>query len=158
MENTTKPNINILWEKLNVNPNPNPSTIKELGDMFIDSSVIKINLINYLLKSNEKIFFNNHLDIIKLFEMLGFYNSLYNLASNSWNYKIENSKLFFQNSISKQDATSSFYHNYINLIKKKLLESDIDFNYFEFRLKRFNKTKDIIFVFDLQQFDKSNKK
>ncbi len=90
--------------------------------------------------------------------MLEFYNLLYNMASNTWNHKIEESKLFIQNSISKQDATSGFYTNYINLIKKKLLESNINFNYFEFRLKRFNKTKDIIFVFDLEQFANSNKK
>ncbi len=159
---TSKPDINILWQNLSSNSNSdsnsNTYSLKELNDMFIDKSVVKINLINYLLKSDGKILFGNQNDLIKLFELLENYNQLYGMASNSWNYKIEESKLFIQNSISKQDATSSFYNNYINLIKKKLIESNINFNYFEFRLKRFNKTKDIIFVFDLEQFANSNKK
>ena len=160
MENTLTqtsiPDINILWE--NLNSNSNTYSLKELNDMFIDKSVININLINYLLKSDGKILFRDQNNLIKLFEMLEHLNLIYLMASNTWNHKIEDSKLFIQNSISKQDATSGFYNNYINLIKKKLIESNINFNYFEFRLKRFNKTKDIIFVFDLEQFDNSNKK
>jgi len=161
---TSKPDINILWQNLssnsncNSNSNSNTYSLKELNDMFIDKSVVKINLINYLLKSDGKILFGNQNDLIKLFELLENYNQLYGMASNSWNHQIKESKLFIQNSISKQDTTSSFYNNYINLIKKKLIESNINFNYFEFRLKRFNKTKDIIFVFDLEQFTNSNKK
>ena len=132
MENTLTqtsiPDINILWE--NLNSNSNTYSLKELNDMFIDKSVININLINYLLKSDGKILFRDQNNLIKLFEMLEHLNLIYLMASNTWNHKIEDSKLFIQNSISKQDATSSFYNNYINLIKKKLIESNINFNYF----------------------------
>ena len=93
------------------------------------------------------------LKFFKLFDQL---NIQYNLATNTWNTQIVDSKIFFQNSISKKDSTNTFYENYIDLIKKKLIDSKIEFNYFEFRLKRFNKTKDIIFVFDLEQFYTSN--
>lgn len=156
MENTKSVlDINQLWENINTQDS---NLIKKLNDSFIDTSIMKINLTNYLLKSEGAIKFTDSADIIKLFDLLKHYNNLYNLASESWNWKISDSKLFVQNSISKQDAVSSFYSRYIGLIKKKLIESNVNFNYFEFRLKRFNKTKDIIFVFDLEQFTISNKK
>ncbi len=78
LSKTSIPDINILWENLNFNSNSNSNSnsysLKELGDMFIDKSVIKVNLINHLLKSDGKISFGNEFDIIKLFSMLEFYN------------------------------------------------------------------------------------
>ena len=41
-----------------------------------------------------------------------------------------------------------FYLNYINRIKKILSNSNVKYYYFEFKSKRFNKIKDIIWVFD----------
>ena len=48
----------------------------------------------------------------------------------------------------KKDACSFFYDKYINKIKNIFIKSNIKFNYFEFKSKRFYKTQDIIFVFD----------
>ncbi len=151
----TDKNISLLWENIN---SSDESMLKQLNNIFINVETVKSNLITYILNSNSSIPINNSNDIIKLFNLVSTFNTRYQMASNNWNYKIEDSKLFIQNSISKKDSNTSFYQNYINLIKKKLVESNIDFNYFEFKVKRFNKTKDIIFVFDLQQFDKLNKK
>ena len=57
-------------------------------------------------------------------------------------------KILIQNSISKLDMDNNFYSNYINKIKKILSKSKIKYFYFEFKSKRFNKIKDIIWAFD----------
>ena len=148
-------NIQKLWENID---SPDENILKQLNNLFIDSKIIKNNLVSFLLKSdsNTSIPISNSDDLVKFFKLFEQFNSQYNLATGIWNTQISDSKIFFQNSISKKDSTNTFYENYIDLIKKKLIDSKLEFNYFEFRLKRFNKTKDIIFVFDLEQFSTSN--
>ena len=111
----------------------------------------KINLINLILQSDIIIPFKNNYDIIKFFNWISPLNLEYNLSSKDWNYKIinyeNNNKIILQNSISKTDMSTYFYTNYINLIKKILSNSNIKYYYFEFKSKRFNKIKDIIWVF-----------
>lgn len=148
-------NIQKLWENID---SLDENILKELNNLFIDSKIIKNNLVSFLLKSDSDtlIPISDSNDLVKFYKLFDQLNIQYNLATDTWNTQIIDSKIFFQNSISKKDSTNTFYENYINLIKKKLIDSKIEFNYFEFRLKRFNKTKDIIFVFDLEQFSTSN--
>ena len=148
-------NIQTLWKNID---SSDENILKQLNNLFIDCKIIKNNLVSFLLKSDSTISIpiSNSNDLIKFFKLFDQLNIQYNLATETWNTQISDSKIFFQNSISKKDSTNTFYENYIDLIKKKLIDSKIEFNYFEFRLKRFNKTKDIIFVFDLEQFSDSN--
>jgi hypothetical protein len=111
----------------------------------------RINTINLILTSNISIPINNYKNIIKFFNWLSPLNNEYNMSSKDWNIKTvkygNREKILLQNSISKKDMTEIFYSNYINLIKKKLTNSNIDYCYFEFKSKRFNKIKDIVWAF-----------
>ena len=143
-------NLNLLWDNIN---SSDEFILKKINNIFIDQYTLKLNLINYLLNSSCGLPIKGLTDLIKFFKSINPLNIQYMMASHEWNYKITNNKIFFQNSISKKDSNDSFYNLFINLIKKKLIESNIEFNYFEFKLKRFNKTKDIVWVFDLEQFN-----
>jgi hypothetical protein len=119
----------------------------------IDNSYQKrLNIISMLLKSELAIPMNNYNEIIKFFNWLSPFNNEYNLSSKDWAIKTikygNKEKILLQNSISKSDMGNSFYLNYIDPIKKKLSLSKIQYCYFEFKSKRFNKVKDIIWVFD----------
>ena len=111
----------------------------------------RLNIISLLLKSDLVIPMNNCLDIIKFFNWLSPFNNEYKLSSKDWAIKKikygNKKKILLQNSISKKDINNSFYYNYIDLIKKKLILSSIKYYYLEFKSKRFNKVKDIIWVF-----------
>lgn len=113
----------------------------------------RLNLMNLILKSNLIIPLNNMIQIIKFFNWLSPLNNEFNMGSKDWAFKKikygNKQKFLLQNSISKQDMGRSFYSNYIDLIKKKLSESKTNYYYFEFKSKRFNKIKDVIWVFDL---------
>lgn len=112
----------------------------------------KLNIMNMILKSDLIIPMNNSIDIIKFFNWLSPFNNEYYLSSKNWKIKIitygNKVKFLLQNSISKKDMGKSFYLNYIDLIKKKLSLSKVKYYYFEFKCKRFNKIKDIIWAFD----------
>ncbi len=112
----------------------------------------KINIINMILNSELIIPMKNYQNIIKFFNWLSPLNNEFNLSSKDWNIKTikygNREKILLQNSISKSDMSRQFYKNYINLIKKKITASGLKYNYFEFKSKRFNKIKDIIWVFD----------
>ena len=113
----------------------------------------KINLINLCLHSNINFDFSKSNNIIKFFNWIAPLNIEYNMSSIKWNTKKisygNKNKILFQNSILKIDITQYFYNNYINLIKKILKNSNIKYNYFEFKSKRFNKIKDIIWAIDI---------
>lgn len=145
-------NLNLLWDNIN---SSDEFILKKINNIFIDQYTLKLNLINYLLNSSCSLPIKGLIDLIKFFKSINPLNIQYMMASYEWNYKTSNNKIFFQNSISKKDSNDSFYNLFINLIKKKLIESKIEFNYFEFKLKRFNKTKDIVWVFNLEQFNKN---
>ncbi len=112
----------------------------------------RLNVINLLLKSDIIIPMNNFIEINKFFNWLSPLNNEFNLSSKDWKIKTikygNKEKYLLNNSISKQNMTENFYSNYIDLIKKKLLLSNIDYTYFEFKSKRFNKVKDIVWSFD----------
>ena len=112
----------------------------------------KLNLKNLILDSNLCFPLNNYLDIIKFFNWLNPLTIEYKMASDSWNIKSvkygNREKILLQNSISKVDMNDYFCLGYINRIKKVLTNSGIKYYYFEFKSKRFNKIKDIIWVFD----------
>ncbi len=144
-----KDNIDFFWKNINTS---DEGILRNLNNMFTESYQIKLNLISVLLNSNESLPITTKKDLIKLFNTVSPLNIEYNMANSKWNYKIIDNKLFIQNSISKKDSNEIFYKKYINLLKKILVQSKIDFNYFEFKLKRFNKSKDIVWVFDLKQF------
>ncbi len=142
-------NINFVWDNI---CSSDEEIIKKMNSMLIDTYELKLNILNSLLKSNQSLPIYSFKDIIKFFDMISPLNNEYNMASLKWNNKIIEGRLFIQNSISKHDCNKLFYSKYINLIKKKMIDSKIDFNYFEFKLKRFNKIKDIVWVIDLKQF------
>lgn len=112
----------------------------------------RLNIIDLLLKSDLIIPMNNSIDIIRFFNWLSPLNNEYNLSSKDWAIKTikyaNKKKILLHNSISKNDMGKSFYSNYIDPIKKKLLLSNVQYCYFEFKSKRFNKVKDIIWVFN----------
>lgn len=113
----------------------------------------RLNTIYLLLKSDLPIPLSNMLEIIKFFNWLSPLNIEFNMGSKDWAFKKirygNKEKFLLQNSISKQDIGRSFYSNYIDLIKKKLSQSKTAYHYFEFKSKRFNKIKDIIWAFDI---------
>lgn len=110
----------------------------------------KINLINLILQSNIFLPLKKDTDIIKFFNWICPLNLEYNMSSRCWNFSTLNygnkSSILIQNSISKLDSNEYFYLNYINKIKKILSNSKIKYYYFEFKSKRFNKIKDIIWT------------
>ena len=112
----------------------------------------KLNLINLVLDSDFDLRLKNYLEIIKFFNWIYPLTIEYNMASGSWNMKTvkygNREKILLQNSISKLDLNENFYLKYINKIKKVLSNSGIKYYYFEFKSKRFNKIKDIIWAFN----------
>jgi hypothetical protein len=117
----------------------------------------KINLIYLLLRSNLSLQINSVISLKKFFIFLSPLNTEFLLSSRIWNHKIinhdNNHYILFQNSISKKDCCTFFYKHYIDLVKNALFNSGIQYNYFEFKCKRFNKIKDIIWSFNLNQFN-----
>lgn len=113
----------------------------------------RLNTIGLLLKSDLKIPMVNMTDIIRFFNWLSPLNNEFNMGSKDWVWKKikygNKEKFLLQNSISKQDMGRTFYSNYIDLVKSKLALAGINFCYFEFKSKRFNKVKDIIWAFDM---------
>lgn len=112
----------------------------------------KLNIMNLILESDLKIPMSTHTDIIKFFNWLSPLNNEYNMSSKDWNIKTieyaNKKSILLQNSISKKDMGGKFYSNYIDLIKKKLSDSKVEYIYFEFKSKRFNKVKDIVWAFE----------
>lgn len=132
-----------------------------MGDEFIDNKIYslisnpyqkKLNLINLILDSSLSLELKTHVDIIKFFSWLNPLTIEFKLASGKYNIKTikyaNREKILLQNSISKIDHNEHFVSNYINKIKKILTKSGIKYYYFEFKSKRFNKIKDIIWVFE----------
>ena len=112
----------------------------------------KINLIYMILNSDLIIPFNNITDVIKFFNWLSPLNIEHNMSSKNWNQKIikygNKKKILLQNSIAKSDIDKHFNNTYIGVVKKVLTKSKVSYNYFEFKSKRFNKIKDIVWAFD----------
>jgi hypothetical protein len=112
----------------------------------------KLNLINLVLDSDFDLKLNGYLDVIKFFNWLNPLTIEYKMSSGRWNIKSikygNREKILLQNSISKSDLDDKFSNEYINKIKKVLNKSCIKYYYFEFKSKRFNKIKDIVWVFD----------
>lgn len=113
----------------------------------------RLNTILLILKSNMVIPMTNMTDIIRFFNWLSPLNNEFNMSSKNWAWKKikygNKEKFLLQNSISKQDMGKTFYSNYIDLVKLKFSLGGINFCYFEFKSKRFNKVKDIIWAFDM---------
>lgn len=113
----------------------------------------KLNIMGLILKSNLQIPLGSMEEIIKFFNWLSPFNNEFNMGSKDWAWKKikygNKEKFLLQNSISKQDIGRTFYSNYIDLIKAKLTESNVNYHYFEFKSKRFTKVKDIIWAFDI---------
>jgi hypothetical protein len=148
--NISKENINYIWDNINTS---DVHLLKHLNNIVSNPYQLKLNLIINLLNSNQSIPISNISELEKFFKMLSPLNIEYNLGSTQYNKQIISGKLFLQNSISKKESSDIFYNKYINQVKNVLSLSNIDFEYFEFKSKRFNKTKDIIWVFDLEQFN-----
>jgi len=112
----------------------------------------RLNIMSMLLKSDLVIPMKNSIEIIRFFNWLSPFNNEFNLSSKDWAIKTikygNKEKILLQNSISKSDMGRTFYSNYIDPIKNKLELGKVEYCYFEFKSKRFNKVKDIIWAFD----------
>jgi len=123
--------------------------IKNMNSKIISVYSAKINLINYVLNSNETIINNNVHEIKKFFRFINPLNNEYSLDSYEWDFKLVDNLLLVQNSIPKilADKTCIFYLNYIKKIKNILNNSELEYKYHEFKKARFYKNLDIIFSF-----------
>ncbi len=148
-KNLTQSDKLFMWDNLESN---NIETIKKINDMITTPEQLKLNIIYSVLDLGCDFPIKSSDDLIKLFNFVSPLNHEFRLGSKSFNYKIQSNKLYLQNSISKMDSTDIFYSKYINKLKNILNNSGVKYFYFEFRSKRFVKTKDIIFVFELDQF------
>ena len=148
---------NIITYNNNIDPNyvlnnlltTDEELIKTMNSKIMSVYSAKINLINYVLNSNETIIKNNILDIKNFFKFISPLNNEYSLDSYEWNFKIVNNLLLVQNSIPKilADKTCIFYLNYITKIKEVLNNSALEYKYHEYKTARFYKNLDIIFSF-----------
>ena len=124
----------------------------KMYNLIINPYQKKLNLINLVLDSDFDLRLKNYLEIIKFFNWIYPLTIENNMASGSWNMKTvkygNREKILLQNSISKLDLNENFYLKYINKIKKVFSNAGIKYYYFEFKSKRFNKIKDIIWVFN----------
>lgn len=145
------PNINfdIVWDNMF---REDEHTNEMIYKMITNPYQKKLNLINAILNSDSSFPINNTNDILKFFNWLNPLNVEYSLASFQWDTAIirygNKKKILLQNSIVKKDADEKFYSGYINLVKNILKNSNVEYYYFEFKSKRFNKIKDIIWAFD----------
>jgi hypothetical protein len=133
---------NYILDKINI---LDEDLIKNINNKIISTYNAKLNLINYVLNSDETNIKNKSRDIQNFFIFLNPLNNEYNLSSYEWNFKIVDNILIIQNSISKSLANDNLYNNYIDKIKNRLSNSKIDFIYHEFKICRYYKTLDIIF-------------
>lgn len=137
---------NYLIDKINI---LDEDLIKNINKKIISTYNAKLNLINYVLNSDEtNIKYVLH-DIKKFYIFLNPLNNEYNLSSYEWDFKVVDNILLIQNSISKSLTNDNFYNNYIDKIKNILSNSKIDFMYHEFKVRRYYKTLDIIFSIKL---------
>ncbi len=150
---SSKSNISnqLIWDNIG---SSDIEILTRISNKISNPYLIKLNFIVNILNLDIPLPIESSKDIIKLFNSLSPLNIEYNLGSNIFNKKIVQNKMFLQNSISKKEASDIFYLKYINKVKNLLIKSGIEFDYFEFKSKRFNKTKDIIWVFNLEQFNK----
>ena len=148
---------NIITYNNNIDPNyilnnlvvTDEELIKNMNNKIMSVYSAKINLINYVLNSNETIIKNNILDIKNFFKFINPLNNEYSLDSYEWNFKIVNNLLLVHNSIPKMlaDKTCIFYLNYITKIKNVLNNSNLKYKYHEYKTARFYKNLDTIFSF-----------
>ena len=117
--------------------------IKKYTIMTLSDNESKLLLIKKILKSNIKV--QTEKEIIELFNMINPLNNEWNMGSFVWNIKKKDEYLYIQNSILKINKCPLLYENYINLIKKILNNSDIDYEYKEFNNLRFKKSIDLVF-------------
>jgi hypothetical protein len=137
---------NYILDKINI---LDEDLIKNINNKIISTYNAKLNLINYVLNSNETNIKNKSRDIKNFFIFLNPLNNEYNLSSYEWDFKVVDNLLLIQNSISKSLANDNFYNNYIYKIKNILSNSKLEFKYHEFKTCRFYKTLDIIFSIKL---------
>ena len=148
-------NTDLIWNNIN---SSDIDILKHINNQISNPYSIKLNFIQNILNSNQALPIKTKSDLEKFFNALSPFNIEFNFGSSTFNKKIVCSRLLLHNSISKKDSSDIFYNKYINKVKNLLVKSGIEFDYFEFKSKRFNKTKDIIWVFNLEQFDNNNSK
>ncbi len=141
-------NLDYIWNNI---LSSDDIIISSVNNSIDDCYFKKLSIVNYILYTCPSLNLKLDKDIIKFFNILSIQSPTYLLGSREWSFKyIKNNKnLLVQNSVSKADSSNIFYQNFINPIKKILSSSNVKFYFFEFKSKRFNKTKDIIFVFEL---------
>ena len=134
--------------------------LKTLNNLTFNHYKAKENLSLYLLNSEKNIIFKGINDIKKFFNIMSPLNLLYNFGSPSWDNKIiknnEHNLLLFHNSVTKSEYKNINVLNYLDLIKKKLNSSKINFDFLKFKSSRFFKTVDLIFVINVDNFLKNS--
>lgn len=135
-------NINIIIKSIE---NGDVDLMKELNNKVMMDNEVRLNLIKNLLKS-DFIVENNINDIKKFFVIINPLNNEWNMGSEKWNFK-EEKNLYVQNSALNENLCPIFYEKYINLIKKILDSSKINYQYKEFVNERYSNITDIVFRF-----------
>ena len=139
-------NIDIVINSIN---NGNCDLIDNINKKIMTINDQRLFLIQKILNSNYKINYNLN-DIKKFFCMLSPLNIEYNLGDKCWCFKKHKKYLLVQNCVLKINLSPLFYDIYINKIKNILDISNIKYYYKEFKDRRNYKTKDIIFIIDIE--------
>ena len=156
MNNYTSINDNyfdLVWSNITTSDD---ILLKTLNNLIFDHNKAKENLLLYLLNSKKNIIFKGINDIKKFFNIMSPLNLLYNFGSLTWDSKIiknnEHNLLLFHNSVTKLEYKNINILNYLDLIKKKLSCSNINFDFLKFKSSRFFKTVDLIFIININNF------
>jgi hypothetical protein len=144
--NKSNSNLNlVIWDSIET---ADENLIHSLNTKLFDTYRAKLNLLYNLLYSNQPLPITDHKSIIKFFNIIAPLNNEFNMGSYAWNFKLDNGKLYVQNSITKFDLNDYLKENYLNPIKSILELSKINHDYYEFKSNRYYKSIDIVFVFE----------
>jgi hypothetical protein len=113
----------------------------------VDNDIDK-QISNYILNLNDKIELKTIEDISTFFNLFRPLNIEYYMGMNDWEINIyeNNHVITFHNNVSKI-YYDFIYDKYIYKIRKKLEHCQVEFYYKELKEFRYNKTKEIIFIF-----------
>jgi hypothetical protein len=126
--------------------------LKSINNKIIGYNEYDENIANYILNSTQKITLNTANDITKFFKLLKPLNSKYDMGMINWEFNtyVNNNIKFItcHNNVSKI-YYNFIYDKYIEKIREKLVNSQVEFYYQELKEYRYNKTKEIVFIFKL---------
>ena len=129
--NNQSNNLNkLIWDSIET---ADDSLIHSLNNKLTDTYRQKINLIFNILYSPCPLEITGEQSIKKFFNILSPLNNEFSMGSFKWNYKVDESKLYVQNSITKYDLNDYLKEKYLNPIQNILKISNVKFDYYEIK-------------------------